>query len=139
MRVSVRSAATVAVVSTLLLLAAPASARVDAKSSSPSVSGTWSGTWERTSSPPTQGTMTLTLKQKGSSLSGSEKVVGSACLTTNDVSGTLKGSNITFGLSEANMKATYKATVSGSKMSGALEVKCGSLTGTGKFSLKRKS
>jgi len=104
----------------------------------PAVAGTWSGTWQRTSAPPTTGTMTLTLAQKGNALSGKEAVVGSACLTTNKVKGTVHGTAVTFSVSQTGISASYQGAVSGSKLSGTLQVTCGSLTGKGKFSLTRQ-
>jgi len=127
-----------AVMMALLLLGVAPAAAASAKHTKTGVTGTWSGTWQRTSAPPTQGTMTLTLKQKGSKLTGHENVVGSACLTTNTITGTLQGTRITFAVSQPSINAAYSGAVSGKTMSGTLKVTCGTATGTGDFKLKKK-
>jgi len=114
--------------------AAPAGAAVHAAK----VSGTWSGTWKRTTPAPTQGTMTLTLKQKARKVSGQEVVVGSACLTTNKVKGKVSGSSITLSVSQPSIRATYSGKVSGTTMSGTIEVTCNAVTGQGTFDLTKQ-
>ena len=131
-----RRCAVASIVAVLVLGVAATGA--SATPSKKDLTGTWSGTWERTSAPPTQGTMTVTLKQKGSKVSGQETVVGSACLTTNAVAGKLHGTSITFAVSQPSINAAYSGRVSGKTMSGTLKVTCGTATGTGDFSLKRK-
>jgi len=131
------SIAVIVVAAVVALAAGQVGASVGAKQSNPSLTGTWSGTWRRTSAPPTQGTMEIRLQQKGKKLSGSETVVGSACLTTHDVTGKVKGDAVTFNVTGANVHASYSGSVSGKKLSGTLEVTCGSATGTGDFTLKR--
>ena len=127
-----------AVVAAVIALGAGQSgATVAAKQSTPSLTGTWSGTWRRTSAPPTQGTMQITLQQKGKKLSGSETVVGSACLTTHDVTGKVKGKAVTFAVTATGIHASYSGAVAGKKLSGTLQVTCGNATGTGDFSLQR--
>ena len=101
------------------------------------VAGEWTGTWKRTSPPPTTGTMTFTLTQHGAKLSGTVQVVGSACLTTNKVHGTVNGKKVTVAVSEATVTAKYTGAVSGSTMSGSLAVTCSGLKGVGTFSLSR--
>jgi hypothetical protein len=120
-----------------LLGIAPAAA-ASAKHTKTGVAGTWSGTWRRTSAPPTQGTMTLTLKQKGSKLTGQENVAGSACLTTNAITGTLQGASVTWAVSQSGISAAYTGKISTKTMSGSLKVTCGTATGTGDFKLKKK-
>ena len=102
-----------------------------------SAAGEWSGTWKRTSPPPTTGTMTVTFTQHGSTLSGSEQVVGSACLSTNEVAGTLKSGKVTWTVSDGGIKANYAGTISGKKLSGKLKVTCSGLVGVGTFSLTK--
>ncbi|MFI5045988.1 MAG: hypothetical protein ACHQIG_02905 [Acidimicrobiia bacterium] len=81
--------------------------------------------------------MTLTLHQRGSKVTGQEEVVGSACLTTNPITGSLKGASITFAVSQSGISADYSGNVSGKTMSGTLKVTCGTLTGTGDFKLTK--
>ena len=102
-----------------------------------SATGEWSGTWKRTSSPPTTGTMTVTFTQQGAKVSGSEQVVGSACLTTNDVRGTVTSGKIAWTVTEPGIKAKYAGTISGKKLSGKLTVTCSGAVGVGTFSLTK--
>jgi len=126
------------IVAIVMLGAVPAGSAVTAKTQKSSLAGSWTGTWRRTSAPQTQGTMTLTLTQKGKTLSGNESVVGSACLTDNSISGTLHDSSISFRVAETGITASYKGSVSGHKMSGSLQVTCGAAKGVGTFSLSKK-
>lgn len=126
------------IVAIVMLGSVQAGSTVAAKTQKNSVAGSWSGTWKRTSAPQTQGTMTLTLTQKGATLSGNETVVGSACLTNNSIAGTLRATSITFRVAETGITASYKGTVSGHKMSGSLQVTCGAAKGVGTFSLSKK-
>jgi hypothetical protein len=102
-----------------------------------SATGEWSGTWKRTSAPPTTGTMTVTFTQTGTKLSGSENVVGSACLTNHDVKGSAKSGKVAWTVSESNIKANYTGSISGKKLTGKLSVTCSGVTGVGTFSLTK--
>ena len=99
--------------------------------------GTWSGSWQRTSAPPTKGTMTMSLTEKGSKVTGKVNVVGSACLTTNPVSGTISGSSLKLNISQSGIKANYQGEISGKTLSGSLKVTCGTAVGVGKFKLTK--
>jgi hypothetical protein len=130
-----RLVALVAIVAASMAITTASHASVATKAAS--ATGEWSGTWKRTSSPPTTGTMTVTFTQTGSKLSGSENVVGSACLTEHNVTGGSKGGKVTWSVSATGISAKYAGTIKGKKLTGKLTVTCSGLTGVGTFSLTK--
>ena len=60
-----------------------------------SLTGSWTGTW--TSARGAGGSMTASLTQSGTSLTGAVSSTGSPCLTTGNVSGTVSGGSVTIG------------------------------------------
>jgi pectate lyase len=101
------------------------------------VTGDWSGTW--TSSRGSGSTLSATLLQSGTSVSGTAQVGGSPCLSTGDVSGTVSGSGATFGVVSGSHGITFTANrITASSMTGTYSVSSGWCAGdSGSFSLTR--
>ena len=106
-------------------------------SPSGALTGTWSGPWQRTSPPPGGGTNALTLQQRGSELTGKLVAVGSACLTTEQITGTVRGTAVDFHVVGGSATAKYTGSVSGNSMSGTATVTCAAGTGTAKWQLTK--
>jgi hypothetical protein len=79
------------------------------------LSGRWSGRYTGSYS----GTFNLSWSQKGSNLRG--KIRLSSTATTETLTGTVKGTSITFG-TVGSAAITYSGTVSGDSMSGTFQV-----------------
>ena len=98
-------------VAALLALGCGTTAIAATSSSKTNLAGTWSGQYSGAYS----GTFTLRWRQSGSKLSGS--IALSKPKGTYPISGSVRGSAITFGAVGAG--ATYTGSVSGKSMSGA--------------------
>ncbi len=92
--------------------------------------GQWSGTWTDTSPDTSGGTFALTWTQTGNTLSGTINVVGAACLTAGNVTGTINGSAISFGAVSGQVTITYTGSIAGTKMQGTYDAPtCGNAKG----------
>jgi hypothetical protein len=83
-----------------------------------SIVGTWRGTWASNVVPGFGGTFSLTFAKRGNALSGPIHVAGSVCVHDGTVTGTLNGSQITFGTVNAGPPVHYDGAVKGGTMSG---------------------
>ena len=93
------------------------------------LTGSWKGTWVNESPQTAVGTFTLSWAQQGNTLIGAIGVVGSTCLTGGNVTGTVNGSQLSFGAVEGNNMINYTGTVSGNTMSGTYISACGNSKG----------
>jgi hypothetical protein len=100
----------------------PTAVPTAAPSAPASIAGTWHGTWASTTYVGLAGGFTLNFQQSGSSLSGTILITGSACISSATITGTLSGSQITFGAVKGAETVTYSGTWTGGAMSGAWAV-----------------
>jgi len=96
------------------------------------VAGTWQGTWTNTSGGAASGTFQIDWQQQGSKLAGTIAITGTPCLTGGDITGTLKGDSIDFGVVSGTYQVNYKGSLSGTNMSGTYSTDCGNGKGTWK-------
>ena len=102
------------------------------------VTGTWSGSWVRTAPVAGNGTMKLTLTDNAGAVSGTIEVTGSACLTKNQITGSVTGPTISLNVSDGGITAAYSGTIAGSKMNGTMTVTCPNVgTGTGTWTVSQ--
>ncbi|HRQ09930.1 MAG: hypothetical protein WC972_00450 [Trueperaceae bacterium] len=88
------------------------------------VTGTWTGTWDSTTDG--DGGVVADLQQSGSSLGGTVTITGSVCIHSGTVTGTISGSQVTFGVVNAGDTVQYSASnVTANQMTGTYEVTTG--------------
>jgi hypothetical protein len=93
--------------------------------------GIWGGEYVSTSTPGSTGTFILDWTQTGSALSGTISVTNTPCVSEGTITGTVEGSQITFGAVEGAYSIAYEGTVSGDSMSGTYSSpSCGNAAGT---------
>jgi hypothetical protein len=111
------------------LASTPAAATATAEPSG--LGGTWSGTYASTSDPGSDGTFVLVWTQTGAALNGTINVANSECVSLGTITGTVAGSQITFGAVEGAFSISYEGTVAGNTMAGTYSSPpCGGAAGT---------
>jgi hypothetical protein len=103
------------------------------------MNGTWTGAWARVTSPAGKGRYTLTVQQTGSEFTGTLTATGSACLSTNPVSGHVLGSLVNFHTTQGPGTGDFSATLSASRttMVGTAVVTCSAGVGRASFRLAK--
>ncbi len=99
------------------------------------LSGTWVGEWTNETPIPGQGTFTLRWGQQGGQLFGTVTIVGSNCLSSGNITGTVIGTHLQFGAVEhsgdTSVSIDYSGTVTApNKLVGTYESTCGPSRGT---------
>jgi hypothetical protein len=82
------------------------------------LTGTWNGTWKYRIGAAHSGTFVVSFKQKGTQLSGSVSIAGANCITGGPIHGSVHGSNIQFGVVNAQHTIDYTGTWTKNSMSG---------------------
>jgi hypothetical protein len=93
------------------------------------ITGTWKGTWSSTKYVGLTGTFTLNFQQSGSTLSGTIEIAGTPCISSASITGTLSGTDITFGFVNGAEAVSYTGTWTGPDMAGTWVVGQGSGAG----------
>ncbi len=102
--------------------------------SSVNLTGVWIGTWNDPISG-TNGDLTFTLVQTGTSVSGTVTITGPTCISTGTVTGNISGSDADLVIDSGADIASYNATCTPTSMNGTLEYTAGTCDGdTGNFS-----
>jgi len=103
------------------------------------MNGTWTGAWARVTSPAGKGRYTLTVQQTGSEFIGTLTATGSACLSTNPISGHVLGSIVNFHTTQGPGTGDFTATLSVSRttMTGTAVVTCSAGVGRASFRLAK--
>ncbi|MGK2954838.1 MAG: hypothetical protein ACSLFI_04090, partial [Solirubrobacterales bacterium] len=98
------------------------------------VGGTWTGSYRSTVYPRVRGTfrMTLTVRKKvPSNFTGIIRIAGSDCVANGSLSGSVNGSQIRFGVVNAQRRIGYTGTVERNSMAGSFTAPgCGDDAGT---------
>ena len=76
------------------------------------------------------GTFSLTFAQSGSALSGTIRVANSECVADGTISGSVSGTQITFGAVKGAHTIAFSGTLKGAEMSGTYTSPCGPDHGT---------
>ncbi len=101
------------------------------------LTGSWSGSWA-SSNGIDHGNVSAALIQSGTSVSGTESITESPCISGGSVSGTVSGNNVSFGVVSGPDTVTYTATYTSTSMSGTYSVTTGACTGdAGTFSMNK--
>jgi hypothetical protein len=95
--------------------------RIDGTASPADVSGSWSGNWN-SADKVSGGSVSANFEQSGTSFSGSVTIGGSPCISNGSVSGTISGSDISFGVVSGASTITFTATVTLDSMNGTYKV-----------------
>ena len=124
-------AGTTTVKPTAIATTAAATATAAPTGAASGLGGIWGGEYVSTSTPGSTGTFILEWTQSGSALSGTISVANSECVTEGTITGTVAGSQITFGAVQGTYAIAYEGTVSGDSMSGTYSSpSCGNAAGT---------
>jgi hypothetical protein len=99
------------------------------------LSGIWIGEWNNETPISGQGTFTIRWGQQGSDLFGTVAIVGSNCLSSGSITGTVIGTRLRFGAVErptaGGISIDYTGTVTGpDTLVGTYESDCGPSRGT---------
>jgi CSLREA domain-containing protein len=113
---------------------------LDEAASRADISGSWSGTWESKDGI-SGGSVSANFDQSDTSFIGSVTIGNSLCISNADVSGTVSGSGISFGVVSGASTITFAATVTLNSMDGTYRVLDSTVFGCagdiGTFSLTR--
>ena len=101
------------------------------------LTGAWNGTWA-SSGGVYSGSLSVTLVQSGTSITGTATIAGSPCITSGSVSGTFTGNNITFGVVSGQDSIEFYATYASQSIDGTYIITAGSCSGEfGTFSMSK--
>ncbi|MBI5192008.1 MAG: hypothetical protein HZA08_01045 [Nitrospirae bacterium] len=102
----------------------------NSKPPSINVTGNWSGSWNSENGI-NGGTVSLSLSQNGSDISGTITMGGSPCFSVGNISGSVSGNNISSGaVFTGSLRVDFDGTAVGNDMNGSYAViKGGACTG----------
>ena len=92
------------------------------------LTGDWTGTWTGLNENG-NGNILLTLTQTNTSVSGTASIIGSECISTGTLSGTVTGNALVSNISSGSNTASFNATCTSTSMNGTLEITSGSCAG----------